>query len=77
MRAIILDEMDGTLLVLPIPEGWESDPDGFVISHPAYDESTSYYWITKNDEIDVVNVVEDGKDDDGYPCYDYQHLCSL
>lgn len=77
MKAIILDYTDGTILVVAIPKEWEESPSEFVESLPMYDTNSMYHMISRDYHVEVYNVVEDGKDADGYPCYDYQHITDL
>lgn len=77
MKAIILDYTDGTIMTIVIPKEWESDPEEFVTSLPCYDDSSCYYMISRDDSVEVYEIVEDGKDTDGYPCYDYEHITDL
>ena len=76
MKAIILDYMDGSVLLVTIPKDWEEDPETFVRNLPAYDDSVCNYMIAK-DGFEVYDIVEDGKDEDGCPTYDYQHRLTL
>ena len=77
MKAIILDYSDGTVNVLPIPKEWEDNADEFVQAHPFYSQDEQYYMISPYDEVEVYDIVQDGKDTDGYPCYDYQKRTTL
>lgn len=77
MKAILLDYSDGTINVLPIPKEWEDNADEFVQAHPCYVQDEMYYMISPDDEIEVYDIVQDGEDTDGYPCYDYQKRTTL
>lgn len=77
MKAIIIDYCTGNLLLLPIPKDRENDADDFVRSHPAYDDSCCYHMVNDGDTFDVYNVVEDGVDENGDTCYDYQHVTTI
>ena len=76
MKAIILDYTDGTLLLVDIPKEWEHNPSEFVEALPCYSDQC-YHMISNGDCFEVYNIVEDGQDTDGYPCYDYKHVCDL
>jgi len=76
MKAYIFDYTDGSILVLPIPKEWEENVDDFVTAHPCYDSSSCYYMSTEH-EVEVYEVVKDGEDEDGYPCYDYNHINTI
>ena len=76
MKAIILDYTDGTILTIQIPKGWEENPSEFVESLPYYNNQC-YHMIVNEDKLEVYEIVEDGEDEDGYPCYEYQHVATL
>ena len=77
MKAIILDYTDYTINILPIPKEWEDNADDFVRAHPNYSEDEMYYMISPDDNVEVYDIVQDGEDTDGYPCYDYQIKTTL